>query len=229
MVGLTIPFALQLGPSPQDSSWFQSHYQEPWTLETWFHNLIFASVTLNSVGWTLQVELFAAPLIVCCWGIRRVFPSSLADAVMLLAVVWVVSRWNGGPLIGLSALSFFLGSLVQQIRWVVRALYRWHPVLPGLTLIPGWVMLVTAAHLASTVPGRVLYEAVGAAWCLTVVFESPSPSVRTISTGRANSSPGQSVLQFLSAPFPHPLSLSLWDNGPALAPRSDPHERATPR
>jgi peptidoglycan/LPS O-acetylase OafA/YrhL len=132
------------------------------------------------VGWTLQVELFATLLIVCWWGIRRAFPSSLTDAALLIAVAWVASHGNSGPRIGLYALSFYLGSLVPQAAWVVRKLYRWHPALPGLTLVPAIVMLATAAHLVSSVPCQVLYEAVGAAWCFAVVLESPPLSVQTV-------------------------------------------------
>lgn len=180
VVSLTIPLVLQFGPSPQDSLWFRGQYQEPWTLETWVQNVSLASVTLNIVGWTLQVELLATLLIVCWWGIRRTFPSSLTDAALLIAVAWVVAHWNGGPRIGLFVLSFYLGSLVPQIRWLVKMLYRWHPVLPGLTLVPAVVMLAAAAHLVSSVPCQVLYEAVGAAWCLAVVLESPPLSVQTV-------------------------------------------------
>ncbi|MBI5855106.1 MAG: acyltransferase [Nitrospirae bacterium] len=202
VVGATIPLVLQFGPSPQDSSWFRSHYQEAWTLETWARNLALASVTLNSVGWTLQVEFFAALLIVCWWGIRRAVPSALTDVTLLLAIAWVSSHWNGGPLIGVFALSFYLGSLIPQIGWVVGTLYRCHPVLPSLTLVPGWIMLVTAAHLASTVPCRVLYEAVGAAWCLTVVFESPLPSVRAILLARPIHLLGKVSFSFYLLHFP---------------------------
>jgi peptidoglycan/LPS O-acetylase OafA/YrhL len=180
VVSLTIPFVLRFGPSPQDSLWFRGLYQEPWTLESWAQNVSLASVTLNIVGWSLQVELVATLLIVCWWAIRRAFPSSLTDAALLLAVVWVAAHWNGGPRIGLYALSFYLGSLVPQFGWIVRIFHRWHPALPGLTLVPAVVMLATAAHLFSSVPCQVLYEAVGAAWCLAVVLESPPLSVQTI-------------------------------------------------
>lgn len=86
VVGLTIPLMVQFGPSLQASSWFRQHYQEPWTVETWLRNLCLASITLNPVGWTLQVELLSAVLIVSWWGIRRIFPSSMTDAALLIAL-----------------------------------------------------------------------------------------------------------------------------------------------
>ncbi|WP_374347178.1 acyltransferase family protein [Chitinimonas sp.] len=156
--------------------------QPGWTL-LW-QNLLFGQVQLNPVGWTLQIELLAVPLLYLAWTLCR---HPLARCALFGLTVGLLYRYLLTPLLpGMYffqfAFMFVLGSgLHYLLPWLhghstagVRQRIA-AAVLPlGVML---WV-LPSSKSLAQLVPGYFLASGCGATLVLAAALSLPWPSGR---------------------------------------------------
>ncbi|WP_374347180.1 acyltransferase family protein [Chitinimonas sp.] len=144
-----------------------------WSL--WLHNALLLDVglgshNLNPVGWTLQVEMLAAPLIYLFWRMLQSWPLAVLLSALALWVLFhhFATPWPGAVYFAQFAFMFLLGGWLRQCHPYVAALAgrrRWLALAAMLPALALWLG-ASAKPLLQLHPAYFLLVGVGAAGVL---------------------------------------------------------------